>query len=365
MSSVREKFWQNSGRAVIADGDHHLLLPRLQAEIQRRVGRGKLGRIFQQVINDLRNEVTLACDQHGVLGDLRLHIEAAVIDLLLHAQQCQTHTLADVEALLLQFLALQLGDVQHTAHKAAEAACFIGDNAEIMLLPLGRDRAIEDTVGIACDGGHGGFQLMGHIGDKVAALPLRLCQGVCHGVKGLRQLAHLIGAVQLGDTHIEIAVGIGAGGPHHVGDGLDLPHGGKGADGKGDQQNGGENNDGGEENNGGTTYDWPSDISSIKWTGSGNVVGITELTASQHGEVWIYVDAATLDEVGAYIEMLKGNGVSYWGEGDEPALAFENGEYNWAGDSGSIKIKLLEEPDTVAAVDGTYQLEIDIYADLF
>ena len=63
--------------------------------------------------------------------------------------------------------------------------------------------------------------------------------------------------------------------------------------------------------------------------------------------------------------MLKGNGVSYWGEGDEPALAFENGEYNWAGDSGSIKIKLLEEPDTVAAVDGTYQLEIDIYADLF
>ena len=89
------------------------------------------------------------------------------------------------------------------------------------------------------------------------------------------------------------------------------------------------------------------------------------MTASQHGEVWIYVDAATLDEVGAYIEMLKGNGVSYWGEGDEPALAFENGEYNWAGDSGSIKIKLLEEPDTVAAVDGTYQLEIDIYADLF
>ena len=127
----------------------------------------------------------------------------------------------------------------------------------------------------------------------------------------------------------------------------------------------GENNDGGEENNGGTTYDWPSDISSIKWTGSGNVVGITELTASQHGEVWIYIDVATLDEVGAYIEMLKGNGVSYWGEGDEPALAFENGEYNWAGDSGSIKIKLLEEPDTVAAVDGTYQLEIDIYADLF
>ena len=112
-----------------------------------------------------------------------------------------------------------------------------------MLLPLGRDRTVEDAVGIACDGGHGGFQLMGHIGDKVAALPLRLRQGVCHGVKGLRQLAHLIGAVQFGDTHIEIAVGIGTGSPHHVGDGLNLPHGGKGADREGDQQNGGENNE--------------------------------------------------------------------------------------------------------------------------
>ena len=231
------------GRAVIADGDHYLLLPRLQAEIEGGIRLGKFCRIFQQIINNLRNEVTLACDQHGVLGDLRLHIEAAVIDLLLHTQQRQTHTLADIEALLLQLLALQLGDVQHTAHKAAEAAGFIGDNAKIMLLPLGRDRSIEDTVGIACDGGHGGFQLMGHIGDKVAALPLRLCQGVRHSVKRLRQLTHLIGAVQLGDTHIEIAVGIGAGGPHHIGDGLNLPHGGKGADGKGDQQNGGENNE--------------------------------------------------------------------------------------------------------------------------
>ena len=118
----------------------------------------------------------------------------------------------------------------------------------------------------------------------------------------------------------------------------------------------GENNNGGEENNGGTTYDWPSDISSIKWTGSGKVVGITEVTGSKHGEVWIYIDVATLDEVGAYISSV---------DGDTPSLEFEDGEFYWENYNGSLKISLLEEPDTRAAVDGTYQLEISVFSDQF
>lgn len=118
----------------------------------------------------------------------------------------------------------------------------------------------------------------------------------------------------------------------------------------------GENNDGGEENNGGTTYDWPSDISSIKWTGSGNVVGITEVAGSKHGEVWIYIDVATLDEVGAYISSV---------DGDTPTLEFEYGEFYWQNYNGSLKVSLLEEPDTRAGVEGTYQLEITVFSDQF
>ena len=107
---------------------------------------------------------------------------------------------------------------------------------------------------------------------------------------------------------------------------------------------------------------WPSDISSIKWNGSGKVVGITEVTASKHGEVWIYIDVATLNEVSAYIDTM---GFKYNGEGEEPALAFDDGEYYWEGRDGSVRITLFEEPTTTAAVDGTYQLRIEILSATF
>ncbi len=123
------------------------------------------------------------------------------------------------------------------------------------------------------------------------------------------------------------------------------------------------NNSGGEENNT-KTYAWPSSVDEIKWTGAGKIVGINELAGSSKGEVWIYIDTATLDEVGAYIEMLKGRGIKYHGEGEEPALAFEYGEYCWAGASNSLRITLLEEPDTTAAADGKYQLKIVVYTEV-
>lgn len=114
---------------------------------------------------------------------------------------------------------------------------------------------------------------------------------------------------------------------------------------------------------GATSYEWPENASAILWTGSGKIVGTNTLTYSR-GEVEIFYDTATLEEVGAYIEMLKGRGVTYYGEGDEPALAFEDGEFSWAGNSGAIKIYLLEEPDTTAAADGKYQLKITVMPDI-
>ena len=62
--------------------------------------------------------------------------------------------------------------------------------------------------------------------------------------------------------------------------------------------------------------------------------------------------------------MLKGRGISYYGMGEEPALAFEYGEYCWAGKYNTLRITLLEEPDTTAAVDGTYQLKIAVYTEV-
>ena len=201
--------------------------------------RGKLGSVFQQVIDHLGDQIPVALHHDGILRDIGLHVQAPVIDLLLHAEQGDAHHLADVEVLLLHLLGLDLGDIQHTAHQPAQAAALVGNNLQVVLLPLRRDGAVQNTVGITGDGGHGGLQLVGHVGDEVPALPLRLRQRIRHGVEGLGQLTDLVAAVQLRDAHVEVTGGIGAGGLHHVGDGLDLPHGGDGAGQKGDQQNDG------------------------------------------------------------------------------------------------------------------------------
>ena len=67
---------------------------------------------------------------------------------------------------------------------------------------------------------------MGHIGDKVPALALRLLQGVGHGIEGGRQLTDLAAVTGLLHPYIEIAAGIGTGRLDHLGQGLYLPHGG-------------------------------------------------------------------------------------------------------------------------------------------
>ena len=131
---------------------------------------------------------------------------------------------------------LQLADVQHPPHQAAEAAALVGDDLQILLLVFRRDGAVQDAVGIAGDGGHGGFQLVGDVGDKLPALPLRLLKAFRHVVEGGRQFADLILPAVVVHADVEIALGILPGGLGHLPDGLDLPHGGDGGGHEGDHQ---------------------------------------------------------------------------------------------------------------------------------
>ena len=80
---------------------------------------------------------------------------------------------------------------------------------------------------------------MGDVGNEVAALALRLRQGVGHVVERRRQLADLIVAAGVLHADIEIPGGISPGGPGHFPDGLDLAHGGQGAGHEGNQQDDG------------------------------------------------------------------------------------------------------------------------------
>ena len=80
-----------------------------------------------------------------------------------------------------------------------------------------RNGAVQDAVHIAGNGGHGGFQLMGHIGHKFLALVFAFLQGGCHVVEGQSQLLHLFGVAFLHlDSRLQIAVAEGGSGARHV-----------------------------------------------------------------------------------------------------------------------------------------------------
>ena len=167
---------RRDGGAVVADGDNGLFVVGGQPQIQRGMGRGELGGVFQQVVDHLRDEIPVALHHGGVVGNVGLYVQSPVVDLLLHAEKGDTHDLADIEVLLLHLLGLDLGDIQHAAHQTAQTAALVRDDLQIVPLPLRRDGAVQNTVGVAGDGGHGGFQLVGHVGDEVPALALRLRQ---------------------------------------------------------------------------------------------------------------------------------------------------------------------------------------------
>ena len=131
---------------------------------------------------------------------------------------------------------LQLAHIQHPPHQAGEPPALVGDDLQVLLLGLRGDGPVQDAVGIARDGGHGGLQLVGNVGDEVPALALRLLQRLRHPVEGHRQLADLVAAAVVLHADVKIPLGVEPGGLGHLPDGLDLPHGGDGADREGDHQ---------------------------------------------------------------------------------------------------------------------------------
>ena len=227
------------GLPLIAHGDVGLLAVDGQSQIQGGLGRGELGRVLQQVVDHLSDEIPVSLHHHGVLGDLRIHVQPADHDLLLHGQQGDAGGFAQVELLLFHLLVLDLGDVQHTPHQTAEPPALVRDDLQILPFLLRWDGAVQNAIGITGDGSHRRFQLVGHVGDEVAALPLRLLQRICHGVECRGQLADLAAAAGLLHPHVKVAAGVGPGGLHHLGDGLDLLHGRNGAGDEGNEQDDG------------------------------------------------------------------------------------------------------------------------------
>ena len=155
---------------------------------------------------------------------------------------------------------------------------------------------------------------------------------------------------------------------------------------------GGTENQGGEENNGGEssgnedqmapkTFTWPTESytpEKMKWTGAGAITNVKqEEYKVGKFRMAVYFDDATLDEVSAYIDMLKADGFTYWSKYNsaEPALEFtglENSRmyiwYGLASDGRFIEISIYEKEKTGDYrndfgnyVDFNYNLHISLY----
>ncbi len=133
-----------------------------------------------------------------------------------------------------------------------------------------------------------------------------------------------------------------------------------------------------------TGYEWPVTdylTAGMRWTGSGIVVKRSETTDTyrdtgiEYKKYTIYVETATLDEVGTYLAALKNEGFIYYTkytDTDEPALEFNSSKmYKWEGeasDGRAIQITLYSSElnrggyDMEANREYTYKLEIVAYS---
>lgn len=110
-----------------------------------------------------------------------------------------------------------------------------------------------------------------------------------------------------------------------------------------------------------------------KYTGSGNVVKMDNpYTEEEYGyDCWrVYIDVASVDEVAAYINVLKKEGfafTSFMLNPEEPAPGNFNflGEYEWQGvaqDGRCIQFLHTQEPTTEFTGEGSVQLIIILYS---
>ena len=235
MEAVKEQtqFLRRDGIAAVAHGNKDLAaaFPDLQRK-DASLGT-EFHRIVQQIIHNLRNIILLRHGINRALREIHLHLQFLGEDLLLKGNQHLSGTFGHIKPAHFLHrdaaLALQLGNIQHAAHQTAQPLCFIGDDLHIMALALRGDGAVENAVDVAADGGHRGFQLMGHVGHKFLTAVFVFLQGGSHIIKGNGQLLHLPGGAAC-DTNpgIQLSVTEGTGLFRHFLQGLTLHPGQKG-----------------------------------------------------------------------------------------------------------------------------------------
>ena len=109
----------------------------------------------------------------------------------------------------------------------------------------------------------------------------------------------------------------------------------------------------------------------MKYTGAGTIVNASTWKEDDTIVVWrVYFDAASVDEVAAYIDALKAEGFAYWplfdDEEEQAAGTFSTFGYEWQAEVANgpyVEIQHYEEPtDEFSGVD-LAQLKIVLYSE--
>ena len=231
---------RGDGIALVGDGDIDLAAAQHQPQTQRSAGGAEFHGVVQQVVDHLGHGVLVRPGVDGVVGQIHSHFQIFRHDLLLEGDEHLAHAFLHVEAGLLLLgdagLILEPGNVQHTAHQTAQAFRLVGHDLHIVPVAVRGDGAVQHAVHIAADGGHGGLQLVGHIGHELLALVFGFFQGFGHVIEGHGQLVHFLGIVAAGaDTGLQVAVAEVTGGLGHLPEGTALVSCGHGHDHHGDE----------------------------------------------------------------------------------------------------------------------------------
>ena len=131
---------------------------------------------------------------HGALGHQPLNLDLAALNALFGGQCRAGDALPHVVAagVHLIFARLQLGDVQHILDEPGQAAHLLADHAQIVVVQLRGNGAVQHTVHKALHAGHGGAQFVGDVAHEVGAGRVNGLQIGGHVVEGHGQLGHLV-----------------------------------------------------------------------------------------------------------------------------------------------------------------------------
>ena len=227
---------QHAG-AGIAYRYHNIIVLGIKVEGKCAALVDKFYGVVHQIVYHLLEQVGIGQYPVAVIGIQPHHLDVLFLQTLLEPQQRAGHQPCDLhfgglDGPLTRF---DLAEGEHIVHQAGKPLDFPGNDTQVMVLPLGGNGAVQDTVDKAADGGHGGLQLVADIRSKAAPGRFGERQLGGHVIEGGGQPPDLIFAFHR-HPYRKIALGKGAGRRRHLPQRIDQIAGDKVDDDKADHQ---------------------------------------------------------------------------------------------------------------------------------